>query len=196
MRVLADYVLRTRTDEVPVSPPVREGHSTRVTMGFASQDAKLVRHLAGQEAVLVSNIQRQGEALARLRLVAVHPASSRLVAEVVGTPPPAPVRPTAAPRTPPARPRRAGKAVLVVGALLGLLVLGALGMTVLSRADRRCTSVMDCPDGFACAPWGTGAAGAGEYRSCSRECRGDRDCPGAEVCLQVGEGVRVCRANR
>ncbi|HEY1906374.1 MAG TPA: hypothetical protein VGG91_10040 [Myxococcaceae bacterium] len=198
MRLLADYVLRTRTDEVPVSAPLREeDHSTRITMGFSANDANLVRHLAGQEAVLVRNIERPGEALARLRLVAVDPASSRLVAEVVGTPP-APERSirTAAPHTSLGRPRHAGKALLTAGAVLGLILLVALGMTVLSRADRACASSMDCPDGFACAAWGNPAPGEAEYRSCERECRNDRDCPGSDVCIYVGVGVRVCRADR
>jgi len=191
MRVLADYVLRTRTDEVPVSSPVPEGHPTRFTFGFAAHDAKLVRHLAGQEAVLVRNIQRPGEALARLRLVTVDPSSSRLVAELVGTRPPEPAHPEAAPRTSPAQPRRAGKAVLAAGAVLGLLVILALGLTVHARADRSCLVSKDCPDGFACAAWGSP-----EYRSCERECRTDRDCPGSEVCVQGSPEVRVCRANR
>jgi hypothetical protein len=216
MRALADYVLRTRTDEVPVSPPVREEHPTRFTMGFAASDAKLVRHLAGEEAILVTNIQRPGEALARLRLVAVDPSSSRLIAEVVGTQPPEPgrpgaaprpaepirlgvemrlpepVRPEAAPRTFPAKPRRGGKVVLAAaGATLLLLVIVALGWMVHARADRSCTSSSECPDGFACA-----ALGNPEYRSCERACRSDTDCPGSEVCVQGGVDVRVCRANR
>ena len=211
MRLLADYVLRTRTGEVPVSTPLREGHPTRVTMGFAAQDTDLVRHLAGQEAVLVRNIERPGEALARLRLVAVDLASSLLVAELVGTRPSEPARPEVDPGTSPgrppvrrevdpgttpARPPRARTAVLTAGAVLGLIVLGALGVTVYSRADRSCTSSMDCPDGFTCAVWGNPAPGEHEYRSCERECRGDRDCPGSEVCVHVREDVRVCRANR
>lgn len=203
MRVLADYVLRTRTDEVPVSPPVREGGSSRVTMGFAAPDANLVRHLAGQEAVLVTNIQRPGEALARLRLVAVDPVSSRLVAEVVGTPPPEPVRPEPAPRASVAQPRRPGKAGLAAGAVLGLLVLVAVGLTVYARTDRKCTSSSDCPDGLACVSWGTPPASPAlelvEYRSCERECQSDRDCPGREQCFLVDDGprsVRVCRSPR
>jgi hypothetical protein len=197
MRLLADYVLRTRTDEVPVSAPLREGHATRITLGFSAQDANLVRHLAGQEAVLVRNIPRPGEPLVRLRLVAVDPASSRLVAEVVGTPPPEPVRPRADPRTsPPVEPRHARKALLTAGVVLGLIVLVAAGLTLHAHADRSCTSSMDCPDGFACAAWGNPAPGEAEYRSCERECRTDRDCPGAEVCVYVGEGARVCRADR
>jgi len=197
MRLLADYVLRTRTDEVPVSAPLREDHSTRITMGFSAHDANLVRHLAGQEAVLVRNIERPGEALARLKLVAVDPASSRLIAEVVGAPPaPERVIRTAAPGTTVERPRHAGKAVLTAGAVLGVIILVALGMTLLSRADRACTSTMDCTDGFACVAWGNPAPGEAEYRSCERECRTDRDCPGSDVCVYVGVGVRVCRAER
>ncbi|HEY1416270.1 MAG TPA: hypothetical protein VGF41_00155 [Myxococcaceae bacterium] len=197
MRLLADYVLRTRTDEVPVSAPLREDHSTRITMGFSANDANLVRHLAGQEAVLFRNIERRGEALARLRLVAVDPASSRLVAEVIGAPP-APERSirAAAPRTSLERPRHAGKAVLTAGAVLGVIVLAALALTLNSRTDRACSSSMDCPDGFACAAWGNPAPGEAEYRSCERECRTDRDCPGSDVCVYVGVGVRVCRAER
>jgi hypothetical protein len=216
MRALADYVLRTRTDEVPVSPPVREGHPTRFTMGFAASDARLVRHLAGEEAILVTNIQRPGEALARLRLVAVDPSSSRLIAEVIGTqtpepvragadPRPAqpirlgaemrlpePVRPDPAPRASVAQPRRPGRAVLAAaGATLLLLVIVAVGLTVYARADRSCTSSTECPDGFVCAAWGNA-----EYRSCERACRSDGDCPGSEVCVQGGADVRVCRANR
>lgn len=216
MRALADYVLRTRTDEVPVSPPVAEGHPTRFTMGFAAPDAQLVRHLAGQEALLVRNIQRPGEALARLRLVAVDPSSSRLVAEVIGTPPPEPVRPGPrpppaqpvrpgtelrqpaavrpgpAPGTSPASPRRVGKALLAAaGALVLLLGIVALGLAVHARADRSCTLSSECPDGFVCAAWGHP-----EYRSCERACRTDRDCPGSEVCVQGGVDVRVCRASR
>ena len=216
MRALADYVLRTRTDEVPVSPPVAEGHPTRFTMGFAASDAKLVRHLAGQEAILVTNIQRPGEALARLRLVAVDPSSSRLIAEVVGTQPPASGRPGAHPRpvqpirlgaemrlpepAPPdpaprasvVQPRRPGKALLAAaGAILLLLGIVALGLAVHARADRSCTLSTECPDGFVCAAWGNP-----DYRSCERACRSDRDCPGSEVCVQGGVDARVCRENR
>jgi hypothetical protein len=191
MRALADYVLRTRTDEVPVSTPVREGHPTRVTMGFAAHDANLVRHLAGQEAVLVRNIERPGEALFRLRLVAVDPASSRLIAEIVGAPPPAPVRAKA-----PAEPRPARKALVTAAVALPIIILAAAGLTLHAHTDRSCTSSMDCQDGFACVAWGNPAPGEGEYRSCERECRSDRDCPGAEVCVYVGVGVKVCRADR
>ena len=215
MRALADYVLRTRTDEVPVSPPVREGHPTRFTMGFAASDATLVRQLAGEEAILVANIQRPGEALARLRLVAVDPSSSRLIAEVVGTPPepagpaadqrpaepirlgaelrlPEPARAEPASPASVAQPRRPGRAVLAAGATtLLLLVIVAVGLTVHARADRSCTSSNECPDGFVCAAWGNP-----DYRSCERACRGDTDCPGSEVCVPGGVDVRVCRANR
>jgi hypothetical protein len=196
MRLLADYVLRTRTDEVPVSAPLREGHPTRITLGFSAHDANLVRHLAGQEALLVRNSPHPEETLARLRLVSVDPASSRLVAEVVGAPPPQPVRPKADPRASRAEPRPARKALLTAAVFLPLIVLAAAALTLHAHADRSCRSSMDCPDGFACAAWGNPAPGGGGYRSCERECRTDRDCPGAEVCVYVGEGARVCRVDR
>jgi len=196
MRLLADYVLRTRTDEVPVSTPVREDHPTRISMGFSAHDTALVRHLAGQEAVLVRNSPHPGEALARVRLISVDPASSRLVAEVVGTPPPQPVRPKPDPRAAPAESGNARKALLTAAVALPLIVVAAAGLTVFAHTDRSCTSSIDCPEGFACAAWGNPAPGEAQYRSCERECRSDRDCPGADVCVYVGEGARVCRADR
>lgn len=197
MRLLADYVLRTRTDEVPVSTPVREDHPTRITMGFSAHDVAVVRHLAGQEAVLVRNNPHPGEALARVRLISVDPASSRLIAEVVGTPPRQPVRPKAGPPTAPAEPRNnARKALLTAAVALPLIVVAAAALTVFAHTDRSCTSSIDCPAGFACAAWGNPAPGEAQYRSCERECRSDRDCPGADVCVYVGEGARVCRAER
>ena len=196
MRSLADYVLRTRTDEVPVSPPLPGDSPRRITMGFSAHDANLVRHLAGQEAVLVRNIERPGEAIARLRLVAVDPAASQLIAEVVGAPPPQPVRPKRDPRASSPESQPARRFLLTAAVVLPLIVLAAAVLALRAHADRSCTSSMDCPEGFACAAWGNPAPGEAEYRSCERECLGDRDCPGSAVCVYVGVGVKVCRADR
>ena len=215
MRPLSDYVLKTRTDEVPVSaplgadrgqsPPATSKRPARITMGFAAHDADTVRRLAGQDAVLVRNIQRPGEALARLRLVAVDPRTSRLVAEVLSM---GEVRsagspehgvPAAHQRTAPARTRGARKGLVASGAVLGLLVLGLIAWAGQTRSDRKCTSSGDCPDGFACAPWGSPSPGEAEYRSCERACQSDGDCPGAEQCFLVDDGpgeTRVCRSSR
>jgi hypothetical protein len=209
MRLLADYVLRTRTDEVAVSAPVwpeagprpRTGRKDplRVTMGFSAPDARALRGMTGQEAVLVTNIQRPGEALARLRLVEVDPQTSRLVAEVLATGAPAQLRPVATRATAPARKARTGKAVVVAGAALGVLILGAIAWALYAPSDRRCTSSLDCAEGFVCAPWMRPSGGDADYRSCERECRTDRDCPGAGQCIAVNDGptmVQVCRSSR
>jgi hypothetical protein len=209
MRVLADYVLRTRTDERAVSAPAwtdagprpRAGRKdpVRIAMGFSAVDAGALRAMTGQEGVLVTNIRRPGEALARLRLVEVDPRTSRLVAEVLATEARAEPRPAADRAAPAAGSPRTGKGLLVAGAVLGLLVLGAIGWALQAPADRRCTSSMDCAEGFACAPWVRPSGGDAEYRSCERECRTDRDCPGAEQCMAVDDGptlVRVCRSDR
>lgn len=216
MRLLADYVLRTRTDEVPVSAPLQEERSGdrrpgRITLGFSAQHAQALQRAAGQEALLVRNIQSPGEPLARLRLLAVDPRTSRLVAEVVATHvAEQPSSATADPRTPPVRSRAVrqasvgSRAVLgLVAVVLGVLVLVAVGWAMTSRADRKCTSSRDCPDGFACVSWGapppSSAVEPFEYRSCERVCDSDRDCPGAEQCF-LGEhgpsGVKVCRSPR
>jgi hypothetical protein len=198
-RHLADYVLRTRSGQVAVSPPVPGGGAGagRITMGFSAPDANTLRSLTGQDAVLVRNIQRPGEALARVRLLAVDPRTSRLVAEVMpgGVPLPPPPAPTV-------RQTRAGAGgknlrLLIPGVVLGLIVLGAIALTLQSPVDRRCSTSMDCPVGFACASW-PGPAGE-NYRSCERTCLSDGDCPGSEQCSFIEDGphvVRVCRSSR
>ena len=175
-------------------------------MGFSAPDANTVRSLTGQDAVLVRNIQGAGEALARVRLVAVDPRTSRLVAEVMpgGVPAPAPPAPPIGGTSPTGRPgmfptRRPGPSLRLVapGTILGLIVLGAIALTLQSPVDRRCSTSIDCPVGFACASW-PGPAGE-NYRSCERTCLSDRDCPGSEQCSFIEDGshvVRVCRSGR
>ena len=164
-------------------------------MGFSAQDASTVRSLTGQDVVLVSNIQRPGAPVARVRLVAVEPRTSRLIAQVLPGGVPAPVPRTAARDLPPKRPQGATIRFGVPAAILGLIVLVAIGWTVQSPADRRCSSSSECPDGFACASW-PGPVGE-NYRSCEMTCQSDRDCPGSEQCSFIDDGphvVRVCRS--
>ncbi|HET9037115.1 MAG TPA: hypothetical protein VFN45_12955 [Myxococcaceae bacterium] len=81
MRQLADYVLKAGGEEIPVSAPVwgdlrpssaRNGHRRRlVTLGFAAQDATLVRGLVGHDARLVSNVAHLGRDLGQVRVLAV-----------------------------------------------------------------------------------------------------------------------------
>ena len=164
-------------------------------MGFAAQDANAVRTLTGQDAVLVSNIQRRGEALARVRLVAVDPRTSRLVAQVLPGGAPQQVQPAVAADISPTRRQGGASRLGVPAAILGLIVLVAVGWTVQSHTDRRCSTSSDCPEGFACASW-PGPAGE-NYRSCERTCQSDRDCPGSDQCSFIDDGphvVRVCRS--
>jgi hypothetical protein len=196
-RLLADYVLKTRSGQVPVSAPVFGGRGVgRVTMGFAAPDANAARALTGQDAVLLSGIQRPGQPLARVRVVAIEPRTSRLVAEVLPGAVPEPVRPAVARALSPTR-RSQGAAIRlgVPAAVLGLIVLVAIGWTLRSPVDRRCSASSDCPAGFACATW-PGPAGE-NYRSCERTCQSDRDCPGSDQCSFIDDGphvVRVCRS--
>ena len=179
-----------------MSAPVFGGRGVgRVTMGFAAQDANTVRTLTGQDAVLESNIQRPGEALARVRLVAVDPRTSRLVAQVLPGGVPEPVEAAVAADISPTT--RQGSAIRlgVPAAILGLIVLVAVGWTVQSPSDRRCSTSRDCPEGFACASW-PGPVGE-SYRSCEMTCQSDRDCPGSDQCSFIDDGphvVRVCRS--
>ena len=195
-RLLADYVLKARSGQVPVSAPVfGDRGSGRITLGFAAQDANTVRSLTGQEAVLVSNIQRPGAPLARVRLVSVEPRTSRLVVQALPGGVPEPVPPPAAEHISPTSRPGATIRMGVPAAILGLIVLVAIGWTVQSPADRRCSSSGDCPEGFACASW-PGPAGE-NYRSCERTCQSDRDCPGSDQCSFIDDGphvVRVCRS--
>jgi hypothetical protein len=164
-------------------------------MGFAAQDANTVRSLRGQDALLISNIQRPGAPLARVRLVAVEPRTSRLVVQVLPGGVPAPVPLPDVEHISPTRRQGAAIRLGLSAAILGLIVLVAIGWTVQSPADRRCTASSDCPEGFACASW-PGPAGE-NYRSCEMTCRSDRDCPGSEQCSFIDDGphvVRVCRS--
>jgi len=164
-------------------------------MGFAAQDANTVRTLMGQDAVLVSNIQRAGQAVARVRLVAVEPRTSRLVAQVLPGGVPEPVQPAAVAQSSPTRRPVGAIRFGAPAAILGLIVLVAIGWTVQSPSDRRCSASSDCPEGFACASW-PGPVGE-NYRSCERTCQSDRDCPGSDQCSFIDDGphvVRVCRS--
>ena len=198
-RHLADYVLKTRSGQVAVSAPVpRDGDGGgRITLGFSAPDLNTVRSLTGQDAVLVRNIQRPGEALARVRLVAVDSRTSRVVAEVMPGGVPAAAPPASVVSTSPTRRPGTNLRLVVPAAILGLIVLGASALTLQAPVDRRCNTSGDCPQGFACASW-PGPAGE-NYRSCERTCLSDRDCPGSEQCSFIEDGphvARVCRSGR
>jgi hypothetical protein len=93
VRALADYLLSAGGEEIPVSAPLwgdlrpssaRSGHRRRfVTLGFAAQDATVVRGLVGQEAHLTSHLDDPGRVLGQVRVLAVDPPMALLVAEVL-----------------------------------------------------------------------------------------------------------------
>ena len=92
MRLLADYVLKTSEEEIPVSVPetgdLRPGfggrnHARRITMGFAAQDTARARRFVGREALLVTNIQIPTRELGRLKVLELHTPTSLLVAELL-----------------------------------------------------------------------------------------------------------------
>lgn len=89
MRRLADFILKGRGEELPVSAPVRGDLRRRlwsdryVTLGFAAQDASAARELVGHEARLVTNTYRPGREVGRLKVLEVNTPPFSLVAEVL-----------------------------------------------------------------------------------------------------------------
>jgi hypothetical protein len=95
MRDLADYILKFRDWEVPVSLPVSGdpigppssafagGEGMRLSFGVPAGDVPEVTRHVGREARLFTNIQRPGVEVARLRLLRVNPRRALLVAELV-----------------------------------------------------------------------------------------------------------------
>lgn len=92
MRHLADYVLKGRGEEIPVSAPVRGdlrrssppgNHVRSITLGLAALDADAARRLVGQEARLVTNIESPARDVGRLRVLEVDTPTFVLVAEVL-----------------------------------------------------------------------------------------------------------------
>jgi hypothetical protein len=93
MKPLADYVLNADGEEISVSAPVwgdlrphsaRSGHRRRlVTLGFAAQDAALVRGLVGHDARLVCSVDRSGPDLGQVRVLAVDLPMALLVVDLL-----------------------------------------------------------------------------------------------------------------